>query len=144
MASGSPRNSIGNIRYMDTPYPEHLSLLNRHLTVEWSKPMLKNRRNVRPRNTRHRTQPVTFDEIQEVDEETSILDSSISAAEAIPSPKSTEIDLDIFYLSNSMGKMKPLGRQSSKEDDGKNLGKEGKCFAGEKKRKADKTREGSV
>lgn len=141
--AGSPRNSIGNVRSdMDTPYPEHLSRLNRHLVVEWSKPLLKTRRNIRPRN-RYRTQPVTFDEIQEVDEDSSILDSTNSAVEAIPSSISAEIDLDIYQLSNAMkSKLKTLGSEPSSEDAGKDTSIEGKAL--EKKRRLEKNREGSV
>ncbi|GBL84737.1 hypothetical protein AVEN_191176-1 [Araneus ventricosus] len=95
--AGSPRNSLGNVRSdMDIAYPEHLSRLNRHLVSEYSKPHTKCKRQSRPRN-RYRTQPVTFDEIQEVDEENSILDDQD------PNPQS-KFEIDFLKLLESKRK----------------------------------------
>lgn len=142
--NGSPRNSLGNVGVrsdMDAVYPEPMSILNRHMVIEWCKPLLRNRRNERPRN-RFRTQPVTFDEIQEVDEETSILDTKNSDVEAIPSKQTTAMDREIYQLSNALkAKLKPLGNEAG-EDAGKDAAMEGKAL--EKKRRMDKNREGSV
>ncbi|CAL1282312.1 unnamed protein product [Larinioides sclopetarius] len=93
--AGSPRNSLGSVRSdMDIAYPEHLSRLNRHLVSEYSKPHTKCKRQSRPRN-RYRTQPVTFDEIQEVDEENSLLEDHD------PNPQSK---FDFFKLLESKRK----------------------------------------
>ncbi|KAF8790774.1 hypothetical protein HNY73_005744 [Argiope bruennichi] len=95
--SNSPRNSLGNVRSdMDIAYPEHLSRLNRHLVSEYPKQHTKCRRQNRPRN-RYRTQPVTFDEIQEVDEENSILDDQD------PNPQS-KFQIDFLKLLESKRK----------------------------------------
>ncbi|XP_015913490.1 uncharacterized protein [Parasteatoda tepidariorum] len=102
MASSSPRNSLGNVRSdMDIPYPEHLSRLNRHLIVEYPKSQNRSKRNNRPR-TRYRTQPVTFDEIQEVDEENSVPDNP-SFDDAPASLPASKFNIEICAFPNILG-----------------------------------------
>ncbi|GIY56151.1 uncharacterized protein CDAR_234061 [Caerostris darwini] len=104
MAANSPRNSLGNVRSdMDITYPEHLSRLNRHLVVEYAKPHTKSRRQNRPRN-RYRTQPVTFDEIQEVDEENSLIDDQDPNAVLLSSSLQSNFKQDFFKLLESKRK----------------------------------------
>ncbi|XP_038047851.1 uncharacterized protein LOC119721963 [Patiria miniata] len=53
-----------------SPYGEPLGKF--HLTTEWPQPLPRSRHARRPRaDARYRTQPVTFDEIREVDEDAS-------------------------------------------------------------------------
>ncbi|GFT07324.1 hypothetical protein NPIL_492701 [Nephila pilipes] len=64
-------HSLGNVRSdMDISYPEPLSRLNRHMVLDYIKPISRGRRHNRARS-RYRTQPITFYEILEVDEENS-------------------------------------------------------------------------
>lgn len=111
MAS-SPRNSLGNVRSdMDIAYPEHLSRLHRHsVLVDYPKPKsyynpkrnAKNRRGIR-----HRTQPITFDEIQEVDEESTVIDNNQNSDDPVLSMSSSlstsKLELELYKFSKSIG-----------------------------------------
>lgn len=111
----SPRNSLGNVRSdMDIAYPEHLSRLHRHsVLAEYPKP--KNYYNPKrnPRNRRgirHRTQPITFDEIQEVDEESTVIDNQNTDDPVLSmsaSLSASKLELELYKFSKSLGaKMK--------------------------------------
>lgn len=104
--AGSPRNSLGNVRFdMDITYPEHLSRLHRHsILVEYPKSHLnpkkvKNTRN--RRGNRYRTQPVTFDEIQEVDEESMIIDNQHSDDQG-HAKSTSKLELGLFRFSKAL------------------------------------------
>lgn len=61
-------NSLDPMFHWDTRFPERLSKL--HLNSEYEPPVTRRARRSRTRNAaRYKTQPITFDEIKEVDEE---------------------------------------------------------------------------
>ena len=61
-------NSLDPMFHWDTRFPERLSKL--HLNSEYEPPVTRRARRSRARNAaRYKTQPITFDEIKEVDEE---------------------------------------------------------------------------
>ncbi|KAI0207607.1 hypothetical protein LSAT2_007752 [Lamellibrachia satsuma] len=61
-------NSLDPMFHWDTRFPERLSKL--HLNSEYEPPVARRARRSRTRNAaRYKTQPITFDEIKEVDEE---------------------------------------------------------------------------
>lgn len=106
--SGSPRGSTGNVRSdMDIAYPEPLSRLHRHsLLAEYPKLYKTQKKNARNRRgNRYRTQPVTFDEIQEVDEESvdenQLLEKDKQKSSAL---STSELQHDFFRFSKSIDK----------------------------------------
>lgn len=106
--ANSPRNSIGNVRSdMDITYPEPLSRLHRHSALpECLKSVCVSKKNTRNRRgNRYRTQPVTFDEIQEVDEETMAIDNPAfdPTDRPVSSVVSTsELRLDFYRFSKAL------------------------------------------
>lgn len=107
MAS-SPRPSLGNVRSdMDIAYPEHLSRLHRHsILTEYPKAYLNPKKVTRNRRgNRYRTQPVTFDEIQEVDEEAMVGDNQGMDEMDRPSAaaiSTSELQLNFYRFSKSL------------------------------------------
>ncbi|KAK2149602.1 hypothetical protein LSH36_445g02007 [Paralvinella palmiformis] len=73
-------NGLDPMYHWDTHFPERLSKL--HLSPEFSSPVARrSRKDRRTRNSaRFKTQPITFDEIQEVDEETMTVDDAAKLA----------------------------------------------------------------
>lgn len=111
--ANSPRNSLGNVRSdMDITYPEHLSRLHRHSVLsDHSKSYYNPKKNTKNRRgNRYRTQPVTFDEIQEVDEESMVIDAQKSDDITHPmsaSLSTSKLELDFYSFTKSFGaKMK--------------------------------------
>lgn len=106
--SGSPRGSTCNVRSdMDIAYPEPLSRLHRHsLLAEYPKLYKTQKKNARNRRgNRYRTQPVTFDEIQEVDEEAGDENQLLEKDKQKSSALSTsELQHDFFRFSKSIDK----------------------------------------
>lgn len=69
--------------HWDAHFPERLSRL--HLSLEFSSPVFRRSRRAKERSTgRYKTQPITFDEITEVDEDSGTVQSSASAAAQAP------------------------------------------------------------
>lgn len=107
--AGSPRHSLGNVRSdMDITYPEHLSRLHRHsVLAEYPKPHFNPKKNKNTRNrrgNRYRTQPVTFDEIQEVDEENMVMDNQISDDQVYSKSASlstSKLELDFYRFTKA-------------------------------------------
>lgn len=67
--------------HWDAHFPERLSRL--HLSLEFSSPVFRRSRRAKERSSgRYKTQPITFDEITEVDEDTSGANQASSAGAA--------------------------------------------------------------
>ena len=107
--ANSPRNSVGNVRSdMDIAYPEHLSRLHRHsVLADYPKSYYNPKRNTRSRRgIRYRTQPVTFGEIQEVDEENTVIDNQSSDDQVLSmsaSLSTSKLELELYKFSKSLG-----------------------------------------
>lgn len=73
-------NGLDPMYHWDTHFPERLSKL--HMSPDFSSPVARrNRKDRRSRNaSRFKTQPITFDEIQEVDEESMGMDEASKMA----------------------------------------------------------------
>lgn len=155
--AGSPRNSLGNVRSdMDIAYPEHLSRLHRHsILPDYPKCYYNPKKNTRNRRgNRYRTQPVTFDEIQEVDEENMIIDNQNSEDQAHSMSASLSTSKLDFYrfakVLEAKYKKPPIADEpgvfTDKVDatDKANGTESGQTKPGNELRWTDYTREGSV
>ncbi|CAB3366910.1 Hypothetical predicted protein [Cloeon dipterum] len=81
---------------MDTVYPEPLSRL--HAAQQYRRPVRKNKGRKGNTSARYRTQPVTFQEIQEVDEENLDDGGCLARYEAHSSANSrSEVDLKAHF-----------------------------------------------
>lgn len=91
---GESRENIDPMFHWDMHFPERISRLR--LNAEFSSPA--SRRQRRPRDrcaARYKTQPITFDEITEVDEDTSGAASGAVAAAAAVQPENPEITAEM-------------------------------------------------
>jgi len=80
---GESRENIDPMFHWDMHFPERISRLR--LNAEFSSPASRRQRRPRDRcNVRYKTQPITFDEITEVDEDTSGGSSGAAAAAVQP------------------------------------------------------------
>jgi len=69
--------------HWDAHFPERLSRL--HLSLEFSSPVFRRSRRAKERSSgRYKTQPITFDEITEVDEDASGTAQASAAAQGVP------------------------------------------------------------
>ncbi|KFM80419.1 hypothetical protein X975_02062, partial [Stegodyphus mimosarum] len=153
--ANSPRNSLGNVRSdMDITYPEHLSRLHRHsVLTEYPKSFYNPKKNTRSRRgNRYRTQPVTFDEIQEVDEESMPIEP-VPDDQKQKMSTSLELEFDLFRFSKALGsKLKTTTTTSAATQPGdldsnkaeKSIQKPNHMKPADQLRWTDYTREGSV
>lgn len=151
MMANSPRNSLGNVRSdMDIAYPEHLSRLHRHsILADCPKCFYNPKKNTKKRRgNRYRTQPVTFDEIQEVDEENTVIDNQKSEEQGHPmsaSLSATKLELELYRFTKALG-AKIKKQVDNKEEATNNIEQSNGTQAkpGDQRRWTDCTREGSV
>ncbi|ELU03656.1 hypothetical protein CAPTEDRAFT_186215 [Capitella teleta] len=114
-------NSMDPLYRWDTHFPERLSKL--HLHQDNPSPVARRQRARRNRNaSRFKTQPITFDEIKEVDEETK--DSTAVTSSAVESGTLQGIKSELAAFSRSMDGLLPGNRREKTREPSTDSNKE--------------------
>jgi hypothetical protein len=120
-SQSSDINSMDPLYRWDTHFPERLSKL--HLHQENPSPVARRQRCRRNRNaSRFKTQPITFDEIKEVDEESNTAAAAAAAAAEADSFQGIKSELAAF--SRSMDGLLPGNRREKTREPSTDSNKE--------------------